>query len=180
MGLFLETAIANCSDLTLLKQKLAEVSNERPKLELKPEECRFAERGEKGIHFLLNENSMCYEKFAEALSEKISSYVMLLYIYDEDFWGYFLYDKGKEIDRFSPEPEYFGEEENSGKYKGSAVEIAKYFGINKETIEKYLINWTDELYDEGNIKAYENDEYCYTDCWQMVDFMDKLGFPYEW
>ena len=95
--------------------------------------------------------------------KKISSYVMLLYIYDEDFWGYFLYDKGKEIDRFSPEPEYFGGDGNSVKYKGSAEKIAKYFGISKESIEKYLINWTDEHYDEGDIKAYENDEYAYTD-----------------
>lgn len=104
MGLFLETAIADCCDLTFLKQMLEEISRERPKLELIPEECRFARNEEKAIQFLLNENSVCYEEFAKALSEKISSYVMLLYIYDEDFWGYFLYDKGMEINRFSPEP----------------------------------------------------------------------------
>lgn len=180
MGLFLETAIADCCDLTFLKQMLEEISRERPKLELIPEECRFARNEEKAIQFLLNENSVCYEEFAKALSEKISSYVMLLYIYDEDFWGYFLYDKGMEINRFSPEPEYFGENSDSGIYKGNPEIIAKYFGINKEVIEKYLINWTDKHYEEGNIKAYENDEYVYTDCWQMVDFMNKLGFPYEW
>lgn len=180
MGLFLETAIVNCNDLSFLKQSLSEISREKPDFELKPEECRYSESAGKGIQILLNEDCVGYEKLTRAISEKISSYVMLLYIYDEDFWGYFLYDKGAEIDRFSPEPEYFGEDEDSDKYKGNAEIIAKYFGIEKKNIENYLVKWIDEYYDDGDILAYEDDEYAYTDCWQMVDFMSKLGYSYEW
>lgn len=180
MGLFLETAIVNCSDLSFLKQKLTEISKERPKLELKPDECRFVECGEKGIQLLLNENSVCYEEFAKALSEKVSSYVMHLYIYDEFLWGYFLYDKGREIDCFCPDPECLDEEENGDKYKGNAAAVAKYFGITEKSIEKYFVNMIDEPYNVRNVPAYENDKYTYANCWQMADFMDKLGFPYGW
>ncbi|MCM1299475.1 MAG: hypothetical protein NC203_11220 [Firmicutes bacterium] len=180
MGLFLETAIVNCSDMSLLKRSLSEISKEKPDFELKPEECRFHQRESRGIQLLLNENCMGYEKLAEAISQKISSYVMLLYIYDEDFWGYFLYDRGREIDRFSPDPEYFGEAEEHSKYKGNAEIVSKYFGIPRESIEKYLVKWTDEFYEDGDISAYENDRYAYADCWQMADFMKKLGFSYEW
>ena len=28
-------------------------------------------------------------------------------------------------------------------------------------------------------KAYEGDEFTLGDCWQMADFMRKLGYPYE-
>lgn len=179
MGLFLETAIVNCNDLNKVKQSLAEISKEIPKFELNADECKYSQ-SENGIQLLLNEDCVGYEDFAKALSEKISSHVMLLYIYDEDFWGYFLYDKGREMDRFSPDPEYFGEDEDCEKYSGNADIIAKYFGISKESIEKYLIGWTDEHYEECDIFAYEADEYPYADCWQMSDFMDKLGFPYGW
>lgn len=179
MGLFLETAIVNSKDLNKVKQSLEEISKEKTKFELNPENCKFSQ-SEKGIQLLLNEDCVGYEELAKDLSEKISSYVMLLYIYDEDFWGYFLYDKGTEMDRFSPEPGYFGEDENSERYSGNAEIISKYFGTPKESIEKYLIEWTDEHYEEGDILAYENDEFAYTDCWQMTDFMNKLGFPYRW
>ncbi len=179
MGLFLETAIVKCDDLNYIKQSLNEISKDNPKLELNPEECKYLQ-SEKGIQLLLNENCVGYEGLAKALSEKISSYVMLLYIYDEDFWGYFLYDKGEEMDRFCPDPEYFGEDEDREIYKGNAEVISKYFGVQKESFDKYLTWWTDEYYDEGDILAYDNDEFAYTDCWQMADFMGKLGFPYRW
>lgn len=60
-------------------------------------------------------------------------------------------------------------------YKGNSDIVAQYFNINKDSIENYLIFWTDELMDEGT--AYENDEFGYED-WQLVDFMEKLGYKY--
>ncbi len=179
MGLFLETAIVNCNDLNKVKQSLEEISKVKPKFELNPEECKYSQ-SKNVIQLLLNEDCVGYEELAKDLSEKISSHVMLLYIYDEDFWGYFLYDNGKEMDRFSPDPEYFGEEEDSEKYSGDAEVVSKYFGVSKESIEKYIVGWTDEYYEEGDVMAYGDDEFAYTDCWQMVDFMNKLGFPYRW
>lgn len=46
-----------------------------------------------------------------------------------------------------------------------------------ERIERYLYNWTNELFDEENT-AYENDEFPYGDAWQVVDFLRALGFHY--
>ena len=34
------------------------------------------------------------------------------------------------------------------------------------------------LDDDDPGKAYTSDEYAYGDCWQLVDFMKKLGFSY--
>ena len=102
---------------------------------------------------------------------------MSLYIYDGDYWGYNLFDNGQEIDKFNPLPDYFDDIDESEieAYKGNSDIVAQYFNINKDSIENYLIFWTDELMDEG--KAYENDEFGYED-WQLVDFMEKLGYKY--
>ncbi|MDE6580500.1 MAG: hypothetical protein K2K41_08210, partial [Ruminiclostridium sp.] len=167
MGLFLETAIVNCNDLNKVKQSLDEISKGKPKLELNPEECKYSQSGN-AVQVLLNEDCVGYEELAKDLSEKISSYVMLLYIYDEDFWGYFLYDNGREMDRFSPDPEYFGENEDSEKYSGNAEIVSKYFGVPLESIEKYIVRWTDEYYEEGDVMSYSYYEYSYPACWQMA------------
>lgn len=179
MGLFLETAIVNCNDMNKVRQSLDEIAKEKSKLDLNPEECKYSQ-SKNAVQVLLNEDCVGYEELAKDLSEKISSHVMLLYIYDEDFWGYFLYDKGREMDRFSPDPEYFGEDEDSEKYSGNAEIVSKYFGVPRESIEKYIVRWQDEYYEEGDIMAYEDDEFPYADCWQMADFMKKIGFPYGW
>lgn len=180
MGLFLETIITECGDLNLVKQSISEISKMFPGFEVNESKCRYLDRPGKGIQILLNEGNVTFDKFSEQLSEKLNTWLMFLYIYDEDFWGYFLYDKGKEIDRFSPEPDYFGEDEEPKTYSGNAEIVSRYFGVAKESIEKYLTPWTSEQYDEGDIFAYEGDEFAYADCWQMSDFMDKLGFPYGW
>lgn len=180
MGLFLETVIVKCDDMSLLKQKITELSKEYPEFELDESGCRYLERHGKGIQLLLNEGCIAYDKFSARLSEKLNTWLMFLYIYDDDFWGYYLYDKGMEMDRFSPDPEYFGEDENAEMYSGDAGIVSKYFGIPAESIENYLVEWTDEHYEEGDLLAYDQDEYAYADPWQMADFMDKLGYPYEW
>lgn len=59
--------------------------------------------------------------------------------------------------------------------KGNAEIIAKYFDVEAASIEKYLVHWSEDMMDK---KAYEDDEFGYED-WQMVDFMRKLGYPYE-
>lgn len=179
MGLFLETAIVKCDDLSLLKEKISELAVENPKFELDEGGCRYLARNGKGIQVLLSEGSVTYEDFSEKLSKKLDTWVMFLYIYDEDFWGYFLYDKGKEKDRFNPERDYFGKGDTES-CKGNADIISKYFAVPKESFEKYLTAWSDEFYEEGDIFAYDKDEFAYADPWQMADFMDKLGFPYEW
>lgn len=144
--------------------------------DLFPEECKYKQY-ENGTSILFN-NRRCvgYGDLAEAISKESGKVVLLLYIYDGDYWAYELYDNGEKIDQFDPIPDYFGEvsEEVIRMSKGNADIIAKYFSVNKADIEKYLIFWS---YGRLNNKAYEDDEFEYCD-WQMADFMRKLGYPY--
>ena len=144
--------------------------------ELIPDECQYVESAD-GVSILFNEDCIGHDSLAKAMSKESGKTVLLLYIYDGDYWGYWLCDNGEMSDQFNPMPDYFEEvsEEVIQESKGNAQIIAEYFHIDKASVEKYLVRWSDETMDE---KAYEDDEFGYED-WQMADFMRKLGYPYK-
>lgn len=196
MGLFLQTAIIpDCSEAAVRKAVAAvaekysheleapdfDETSEYHILDLMPDDCKYQSAPD-GISILFNEDCIGYESLAGALSEELSKAVLLLYIYDGDYWGYFLYDKGLEIDRFVPMPDYFEtvSKEEKQQMKGNVDIIAKYFHVDKASIEKYIVFWTDKMMNDYSAKAYEDDEFGQCEDWQMVDFMRKLGYPYEW
>lgn len=185
MGLFLEMVIIqHCKERTV-KTAFKKFEKTENSYALSASECRY-KKYDKGMLVLLNENCNGYDKLTDALSEELNKPVMLLYIYDEDFWGYYFYENGKEVDCFSPMPDYFGEavsEEEVNRFAGKKAVIAEYFGINEREIEGYLVTRTEELEEEiydSNIKAYADDEYGICECWQVTDFMRKVGYPYAW
>jgi hypothetical protein len=145
--------------------------------DLYAEECKYKE-SPNGVSILMNNECMGYGDIAGAISEMFSNAVLLLYIYDGDYWAYELYHHGEKIDQFDPWPDYFGgaSEELIQELKGNAELIAKYFSVDKAEIEKYLVRWADKKHGE---KAYEDDEFEYWSDWQMLDFMRKLGYSYE-
>lgn len=172
MGLFLETAILpGCTKKQAQSavQRAAE-ANDAFCIELS--ECRFVEN-KKGTSIVFNEGIVGFDSLAAVLSADVGT-VLYLYIYDEDFWGYYFYDKGEQLDSFMTEPDYFGDEAEGS--NGNAELIAKAFGIKTQDIERYLMAWTEEMYEE-EAAAYESDEFAYCDTWQMADFITKLGFP---
>lgn len=144
--------------------------------DLIPEECQYIENAN-GVSILFNEGCIGYDSLAKAVSRESGKAVLLLYIYDGDYWGYWLYDKGELLDEFNPMPDYFEDlpEEKLQKVRGDADIIADCFQVGKASVEKYLVRWSEETMDE---KAYEDDEFGYED-WQMADFMRKLGYPYQ-
>lgn len=177
MGLFLQTAIIpNCK-----AQEVREaVENAAEYVELlDPAQCGYRE-SEQGVTVLFNEGGCGYEELAKGLSEELPSPVLLLYIYDEDFWGYYFYEGGAELDRFSPMPDYF--EEYSPKERqrcaGNSALLARYFQVEQGDIERYLRFWPQDMMEQYEQPAYPGDEFGQCDCWQMADFMAKLGFPY--
>lgn len=186
MGLFLQTAvIPNCkeAEARAVIEKIAGYTFGEPYefSDLCAEECRYNENNT-GVSILFNDGCAGYEGLAEAVSKELGKTVLLTYIYDEDFWGYFLYENGRELDRFCPMPDYFEEQsgEEREKMKGDASVISHYFGVDEASVTGYLCEWTEEMMDNYEEKAYEDDEFEQCDCWQMVDFMRKLGYPYEW
>lgn len=193
MGLFLQAAIMpGCKEadaraaVTTVAEKYSCSFDELEKgdsaedammiSDLIPDECQYMENAN-GVSILFNEDCIGYDSLAKAVSRESGKAILLLYIYDEDYWGYWLYDKGESIDEFNPVPDYFEDlsEEKLQRLKGNADIIANYFHVEKSSIEKYLVRWSEETVDE---KAYEDDAFGYGD-WQMADFMRKLGYPYE-
>ena len=179
MGLFLQTAIVpDCDEGTARTalQNLAE--REDLSMNLDVSGCRFSSN-DKGVQVLFNDWCTGYGHLAENLSKETGRAVLLLYIYDDDFWGYFFWENGIELDNFAPLPDYFGEEETIPDLSGNAALIASRFNIPEEVAARYLITWSlDDL--EGEKRAFDDDEFCIGDCWQMADFMAKLGWNYPW
>ncbi|MDE7225207.1 MAG: hypothetical protein K2O34_15680 [Acetatifactor sp.] len=181
MGLFLQTAIIpDCG----LQEAQEAVKNAEEWLDtLDPAQCCYRET-EQGTIVLFNEDCCGYEELAIQLTTNLPSPVLLLYIYDEDFWGYYFYEKGAELDQFSPMPDYFEDcsPQERQRCAGNSALLARYFSVEQESIERYLRQWTPEMviqYEEDEEKAYPDDEFGQCDCWQMADFMRKLGFPYS-
>lgn len=144
--------------------------------QLNPKECQYMET-EYGVAIFFNDECIGYDSLAKVMSLETGKPCLMLYMYDGDYWGYWFYENGDCIDRFEPIPDYFEEpsEETIQKTKGDADIIAKYFHVDRTKIERYLERWTDEL---RRTTAYEEDEHCYGDDWQIVDFMGKLGYPW--
>lgn len=184
MGLFLQNVLLlDCDEKTAKAAlKKAEQISDSSMLELVPEECQF-QQFPKGVSILLNDHCCGYDALAQLLSETTMKPVMLLYIYDDDFWGYCFYDKGEVLDVFTPLPDYFetASEKDRRESSGNSSIIASYFDIEEDSIKNYLVSWEDMIMeDDFEARAYADDECGQCDCWQMVDFMRKLGFPYEW
>ncbi len=180
MGLFIQTAIIPGCEVSRVREA---VENAAEWIDtLAPAQCCY-KAVEHGSIVLFNEDCCGYEELAIQLSDGLPSPVLLLYIYDEDFWGYYFYEKGVELDQFSPMPDYFEDcsPQEMQCCAGKSALLARYFSVEQGSIERYLRQWTQDMvvqYEEDEGKAYPDDEFGQCDCWQMADFMRKLGFPY--
>ena len=178
MGLFLQTAIVPGCDEKTARAVLEGLAPQKD-WNLNVSECRFAPN-DKGVQIFFNDWCSGYEEMAADLSKELGRAVLLPYIYDGDFWGYFFCENGVLTDQFMPIPEYFSDDPAKAvPAPGNAALIAERFHVPEETVAPYLTSWAlDEL--DGAEKADQADEFPYGDCWQMVDFMAKLGWPWPW
>lgn len=174
MGLFLETAIIRGRGSFPVKKYLKNIAGSS-NFKIVPEECVIS-TSPKGTAVKFNEDACGHKELAYALSKEAKSAVLLCYIYDDDFWGYYLYDNGEEKDVFCPIPDYFGDtsKEEALKMAGNAEILSEIFDVPAERTSGYLLFW-EELEDNPCEKAYKDDIYGYT-AWQMKDFIKALGF----
>lgn len=182
MGLFLNVLIVKDSNEENVRQVLEKMGSKNSGWNLIPEDCKYQENSS-GTAVLLNEMCASYDGLPRILSEELDHPVMSCFIYDGDFWGYSLYDNGAELDNFNPIPDYFEDvsEKERQQMAGNSHLIAEYFNVEESKIKNYLQEWTDELLDsEEKLRAYEDDEFCIGEDWQMADFMKAIGFPYVW
>ena len=177
MGMFVKVAIIKNCTTEKTKVALREIAAlNKNELNVDLTDIRYTEADGTTMAYL-NFGCTGYDELAECLSIKLETAVLLLYIYDGDFWAYEFYEKGECLDKFNPLPDYFEDMdlEQIAQYKGNSKVIAEYFDVNEEDIEKYFIPWTDEVGVDD--KAYEKDEFGFED-WQMGDFMKKIGHEY--
>lgn len=124
-----------------------------------------------------------WDEASRYLSVTLGVPVISLHIHDGDLWMYVLYRDGQEIDQFNPIPDYLSEDLSAEEFSiwaGDAAVVAdNWDGVDASSIEKYLVTW--DLDDDEPVKAYEDDQNPIGDCWQIVDFMGKLGlgFPVD-
>lgn len=177
MGLFLHVILFPGGDEPVCRAALEREAGD-PELSLRPEDCRW-HTYEKGPAVELNDGANAYEAAGRISGASdcsgLESPVLLAYIYDDDFWGYELWHRGKELDQFASLPDYFGQGSPPNK-PGDAELMARLFGVEPEQIERYLVPWEDE--DTGN-HAYHEDQAAAGDSWQMADFLGALGFDYD-
>jgi hypothetical protein len=121
-----------------------------------------------------------WDDASEHLSKSLGVPAISLHIHDGDLWMYVLYRDGKAIDQFNPIPDYWSEDlsgEERTSWAGDARAVAENWeGVDIVSIDKYLVTWN--LDNDNPGKAYEDDEHPTGDCWQVVDFMGKLGLTY--
>lgn len=171
MGLFLYTLLFPGGDPDKCRAAL-ERKIENPDHNIRPDNCQW-HIYPKGPAVQLNDGAVGLD-YAGPLSKRVHCPVLLAYIYDDDFWGYELWQRGWELDQFASVHDYFDEGSPPGK-PGDADLVARCFGVEPERIRRYLLPWDEEP--DGY--AYEGDEFTAGDSWQMADFLDALGFDYD-
>lgn len=182
MGLFLSVVIVKNADEEAVKSCLVKAGNAHPDWNLITGECQYRP-WVGGVKVLLNDMCAGYEAIPQELSKELLCPSMLCYIYDGDYWGYYFYEKGKELDAFHPMPDYFEpvSEEERQRLSGNSAVLARYFSIDEGRIKRYLVPWDADILESGECpKAYENDVCGVGEDWQMADFMSALGCPYDW
>ena len=178
MGLFLQTAIFPGSDRSVAEAAVRQAAEEAGDCGRKLERCRYEESGE-GTQVLLGDESAQMIFSAEALSKAGRCPVLLLYIYDGDYWGYDFFDNGERVDSFNPCPDYFGTptESQRRRLEGKPEDLTDFFPAASKEIRSYLRFWTEDLLEEERF-ARPGDRFPYGDCWQMTDFTACLGYPW--
>ncbi|MFO1492592.1 MAG: hypothetical protein U1F77_06750 [Kiritimatiellia bacterium] len=120
-----------------------------------------------------------WDDASKELSARLKKTVFSLHIHDGDLWMFLLFRDGEEIGRFNPIPSYWEElsDEDKEKWKGDSELISGLIPTaSSRSIAKYFVEWDPEQ--GGETKAYPDDEFATGDCWQMCDFMKKVGLDY--
>ena len=178
MGVFLQTALfPGCAES--IAREAVETAAKNSAFQLDPKTCRYAQSYE-GTQVLMEGDCLGFATLARALSDLSENPVMLLYIYDGDFWGYDFYG-GKEEDHFRTRPDAFGPvgPREKQRLSGNPAALSGWLPTwDMEMMRRYLVHWSDLDEEELEETACPGDQFLYGDCWQMTDFMAQLGFPW--
>ncbi len=186
MGLFLAMSGVANSNRAAVEDALRAYATERGgTLETVDTSADLSEAlliGESGGHVTLMYPSdfMQWDDASQYLSRTLNTAVFSLHIHDDDLWMYILFSKGEPVDQFNPIPDYWLKnmpESEKQEWAGNAAIVAQHWpGVVPESIGNYLLEWDLDEADSDN--AYADDHFPYNDCWQVTDFMRRLGLTY--
>lgn len=120
-----------------------------------------------------------WDEVSRRLSEITEKPAISMHIHDGDLWMYVLFDRGEEVSWFNPIPDYWDDnitDEERAHWKGDAGAVARHWpGLSADSIRGYLTTWNLEADEE---KVHPEDEFAANNCWQLVDFMNRLGLVF--
>ncbi len=125
------------------------------------------------VSLMLHTDSNLIDRISIGLSKITESPVIAFLEYNQDAWGYCLFENGKLLDNFWNSGLTVEQEANN--CAANIELIASKFQVDKDLIKPYLISNTTK---ENFGKAFESDEFYLEDHWVRVDFMEKLGLVY--
>ena len=117
---------------------------------------------------------------SQFLSQELQKPVFSFHIHDGDLWMFILFNQGQRISQFNPVPDYWEQlpPHERAEWSSDANVVSRCVpGIEADSIQNYLVEWTDDLLSR-NTKAYPEDECEYGVDWQMADFMQRIGLTY--
>ena len=121
-----------------------------------------------------------WDEASRYLSSHLKVPVFSFHIHDEDLWMFLLFDKGEQVAQFNPLPEYWDDSISDDErtfWAGDAPCIASRLSdVAPEAISPYLRHW--DLNEEVPGKAFPEDQFRFNDCWQMCDFLKRIGLAY--
>ena len=149
-----------------------------------PEEPDVAVIAENGLRtsVLYPQHFFEWDDVSRYLSAELRVPVFSLHIHDGDLWMFILFDSGLEVTQFNPIPDYWEalDPRERARWLGDAEAVAARIpGIAPDSISGYFVEWDDAtLGMEDSPKAYPDDEFSIGNCWQMIDFMRRIGLKY--
>lgn len=120
-----------------------------------------------------------WDEASKHLSKVLAAPVFSLHIHDGDLWMFLLFNEGEEVSRFNPVPDYWKnlDPDEKAKWRGDAELISRQIpGVSPDGIARYFVKWNPA--EAGGRRAYPDDEFEIGDCWQLADFMRKVGLEY--
>jgi hypothetical protein len=122
---------------------------------------------------MLHLGSLLGEPLAAELSRLTGGPAIAMLEYDQDTWGYCLFDSGTLLDRFWSVPEAV--DTAPEECVGNAEAVYSAFGVSPDLVAPYIRHVTEV---EHGLKAFDDDEFTLGDHWVRVDFMRRLGLTY--
>ncbi len=116
---------------------------------------------------------------ARWLSRKLQAVVSDIHVHESNYWAHYLFDKGKEVDRFASFPDFAAENPGVGavlkkRWAGNPQAVAETLGVAPELVERYYAQVDPDM----RRRRDGEDRFSLDDPWVFTDFWCAVGITY--